>query len=253
MKPFSIPVFLQISFLVTYAIFSILTFNREHSLSLVFLCIAFAVFLHFGINKIFYKSVVPPFSAIITGLACFLLIESSSTLIYIGCISISLFSKVFFVFEKRHLFNPANFGVSTILLWFPAVATSGAATFNGQYIPSICFFLFGLCTSYFARQLILVGSWVFAFIFFSYLSSLIQGMPHSGLTTLSLLSPPMLLFTFHMLTDPSTTPRTRIQKILFGAAVAFLDAVLRYFEIHNSPFFSLLVCCSFNPFWRKIK
>jgi Na+-translocating ferredoxin:NAD+ oxidoreductase RnfD subunit len=65
-----------------------------------------------------------------------------------------------------------------------------------------------------------------------------------------MLGPGLLLFSFHMISDPGTTPRTRPLRFAFGIAVAAIDSVFRYHEIPSSPLFALLITAVSIPFIR---
>ncbi|MCB0422921.1 MAG: hypothetical protein KDD61_18110, partial [Bdellovibrionales bacterium] len=56
-----------------------------------------------------------------------------------------------------------------------------------------------------------------------------------------------VIFQFHMITDPRTTPDDRYGQVAFGASVALLDVLLRTFQVLHSPFLSLAIVSSLQP------
>jgi Na+-translocating ferredoxin:NAD+ oxidoreductase RnfD subunit len=48
-----------------------------------------------------------------------------------------------------------------------------------------------------------------------------------------------------------TTPETPVGRVLFGAAIAILDSVLRFYQVSYAPFFALFVMAGFLPFFRE--
>jgi Na+-translocating ferredoxin:NAD+ oxidoreductase RnfD subunit len=190
-----------------------------------------------------------PISAVIIGCASSLLMDSRAPWIYVTAAALAASSKAFITYKGRHVFNPANFGVSCMLLLLPERAASMPHLFAGYVVPSIVFFSLGLFTVLWARQSEISLSWIFGFIVFGVIRAEMKGIPVARVLA-PLLGPGLLLFSFHMISDPATTPRTRSLRFAFGITVAAIDAILRYNEIPSSPLFALLITAVAIPFVR---
>ena len=74
------------------------------------------------------------------------------------------------------------------------------------------------------------------------------GLHETLASALSFFSITFLIFTFFMITDPKTTPKDYINKILFGMSVAVSYYVLTYFTNENfNLIWSLFVNTLFLP------
>jgi Na+-translocating ferredoxin:NAD+ oxidoreductase RnfD subunit len=193
-----------------------------------------------------------PISAVIIGCASSLLMDSRSPWIYGAAAMIATTSKALITYRGKHVFNPANLGVSVMLLLLPEQAASMPHLFAGHVMPSIIFFSLGLFTVLWAGQTEISLSWLLGFVFFAFIRAGILGVPWERTVT-PILGPGLLLFTFHMISDPASTPRTRFWRISFGMTVALIDALLRYKEIPGSPLFALLIVGAMTPLIRDLE
>jgi Na+-translocating ferredoxin:NAD+ oxidoreductase RnfD subunit len=121
--------------------------------------------------------------------------------------------------------------------------------FGGYLTPTLVFALLGLVTIVWARQTTVSLAWIGGFIALAFVRSAITGM-NVVVALAPALGPAFLLFSFHMISDPSTTPRTRNQRIAFGLAVALIDASVRLLRIPYGSFYALFLVCVFNPWLR---
>ncbi len=62
----------------------------------------------------------------------------------------------------------------------------------------------------------------------------------------------LLLFAFFMISDPKTTPRTRLARVGFGVAVACVAFALQLHFINNAVVWALLVCAPLTPLFDSI-
>ena len=119
----------------------------------------------------------------------------------------------------KHLFNPTNFGVVAMMLATGLVWVSPAQWGNVTFFAFLMACLGGLVVNRAARSDV-----TFAFIVF-YMSlvfgrSLWLGEP-LVIPLHRLQSGALLLFTFFMISDPRTTPNSRVGRILFALLVAY--------------------------------
>ncbi len=145
-------------------------------------------------------------------------------------------SKYIFAGRKKHLFNPAAFSVA--LLAF--TINQSASWWVGGNLPMMAFVIAGgilvtrkiqrldLVLSFFAgafATIVMTGNLQNPFF------TLLQAISHA----------PIFFFAFVMLTEPLTTPPTRLLRILYGAFVGFLFApAIHIGSIYSTPELSLL-------------
>ncbi len=91
-----------------------------------------------------------------------------------------------------------------------------------------------------AKRIHITLTYVASFIGFSFLRSLILGVPF--LTEVAPLTGPMYqLFVFFMITDPATTVKNRKGQILVAFLIAFVEFFLRLNEFIYAPFYALFL------------
>jgi len=146
---------------------------------------------------------------------------------------------------SRHFFNPSNLGISVTLLCFSWVGITPPYMFTEHIdgaadwiLPGIIICTGTLLNGRFTHRLPLIAAWVAAFA--------LQAVLRHWLTDASLaaaLSPmtgvTFILFTFYMLTEPSTTPSQPRPQMVFGAAVAACYGLLMAAHVVFGLFFAL--------------
>lgn len=158
-------------------------------------------------------------SALISGLSLCLLLRTNRTDLAIVAAVITIAAKFVIRFRGKHLFNPTNGGIVALLLLSDQVWVS-----PGQW-GSVAFFAFlmaclgGVVVNRASRSDV-----TYAFIVFYcallFGRSFYLGEPLS-IPLHRLESGALLLFTFFMISDPKTTPDSRVGRVLFAALVAW--------------------------------
>jgi Na+-transporting NADH:ubiquinone oxidoreductase subunit NqrB len=177
-------------------------------------------------------------SALITslGLALLLRADRVSTMILAGTLAIA--SKFIFTTERKHWFNPANFGIIIALILTPDAWVS-----PGQWGDDWWYLLLfiGMGSIVLKR----VGRWDTSVAFFgSYALLEVSRNIWLGWTwdvcLHKLMSGSLLLFTLFMITDPRSIPNARSARIIWSIAIAGLAFILRnYFYINEAIFIAL--------------
>ncbi|KJH71312.1 RnfABCDGE type electron transport complex subunit D [Aliterella atlantica] len=164
-------------------------------------------------------------SAIITALGLSLLLraDSFSTVMLAG--SLAILSKHIFKFNNKHFFNPANFGIISVL-----TLTTDAWVSPGQWGDEWWYALlfFG------AGGIVLkqVGRWDTTAIFLGTYASL-EAIRNVWLGWTwdvflhRLMSGSLLLFALFMLTDPRSIPNAKFGRCIWAICIAGLTFVLR--------------------------
>lgn len=149
----------------------------------------------------------------------------------------------------RHFFNPSNFGITATLLLFPWVGiampyqfTENLGRVGDWALPALIVVTGSLLNARLTRKMPLILTWVGLFASQAVVRSLVFGTPVvAALHPMTGLA--FVLFTFYMVSDPSTTPRTSRGQVAFGAAVATVYGLLLSSHVVFTLFFSLSVVC----------
>lgn len=160
-----------------------------------------------------------PRSALISGLSLCLLLRTNSVALAILAAVVTIGSKFVIRLRGKHVFNPTNLGIVGMML-----ATDGAVWVSPGQWGSAAFFAFLVaCLGGLVVNRAVRSDVTYAFLAF-YLAILFGralwlGQPMT-IPLHQLGSGAFLIFTFFMISDPKTTPDTRLGRILFALLVA---------------------------------
>lgn len=177
-------------------------------------------------------------SALITALGLSLLLRADhyTTMILAG--SLAILSKFLFQVGKKHFFNPANFGIISVLLF-----TQDAWVSPGQWGEEWWYGLLFVGTG--GMILKRIGRWDTTAAFLgSY--ALLEAIRNFWLGWTwdvyghRLMSGSLLLFSLFMITDPKSIPNARIGRWIWAISIAGLTFILRnYFFLSTAVFWAL--------------
>jgi Na+-transporting NADH:ubiquinone oxidoreductase subunit NqrB len=181
-------------------------------------------------------------SALISGLSLCLLLRTNRTELAVLAAVIAIAGKFVIRLRGKHIFNPTNGGIVALMLLTDQVWVS-----PGQW-GSVAFFAFfmacvgGLVVNRAARADV-----TYAFITF-YCALMFGRSIYLGEPLLipfhRLESGALLLFTFFMISDPKTTPDTRVGRVLFAALVAFGAWYVQFRLFRTNGLLWSLAACS---------
>nr|WP_245894421.1 RnfABCDGE type electron transport complex subunit D [Chamaesiphon polymorphus] len=191
-------------------------------------------------------------SALITSLGLSLLLRADrvSTMVLAGVLAIA--SKFIFTSDKKHWFNPANFGIIAALILTPDAWVS-----PGQWGDDWWYLLLFLGLG--GIVLKRVGRWDTSVAFFgSYALLEVARNIWLGWTldvyVHKLMSGSLLLFALFMITDPRSIPNARSTRIVWAIAIACLTFILRnYFYINEAVFIALFTISPLTILLDKIR
>lgn len=179
-------------------------------------------------------------SAIITSLGLSLLLRTGSYTTAIAAGFLAIISKFIFKVRNKHFFNPANFGIITVLIF-----TSDAWVSPGQWGEDWLYVLLFVGTG--TTILKKVGRWDTTACFLSFYA-LLEAMRNLILGWTwdvfwhRLTSGSLLLFALFMLTDPRSIPNARVSRLIWAGCIAGLTFVLRnQFYMSTSIFWALFI------------
>lgn len=133
--------------------------------------------------------------------------------------SLAMASKYILVFRKKHIFNPAAFAV-VLTSW---TMHHSASWWVGTPLIIIPTLLGGLLVVRKLKRFSLVATFLFVSVALITLLGLIHGAEPLVTVKQLLISSPLLFFAFVMLTEPLTSPPTKILQTLYGALVGALS------------------------------
>jgi Na+-transporting NADH:ubiquinone oxidoreductase subunit NqrB len=177
-------------------------------------------------------------SSYITGISVGILLRTPLLWPYIMCSLLSISSKYALRVGGRHLWNPSNLGVCVLLYLAPkTVAPLSQQWGNDIWVPIIILGL-GMLILYSLSRLHIILTFIVAFSILAYVRHLINGLP--WLTQVGqLTAPAYLLFMCFMITDPKTTPRTKLRQGVVTVAVAVVDMLFHLADEIHAPFYAL--------------
>ena len=150
----------------------------------------------------------------------------------------------------RHFYNPSNFGITVTLLLFSWVGIAPPYQFTenldkiGDWLLPTVIICSGTFLNYrFTKRLPLIGAWLIGFALQAAVRSLLFDTPLvAGLLPMTGVA--FILYTFYMVTDPATTPKSVLQQVVFGLSVAAVYGILMTVHVVFGLFFSLSIVCT---------
>jgi len=159
-----------------------------------------------------------PRSALISGLSLCLLLRTNALSLAVLTAVITIVSKFVIRWRGKHIFNPTNFGLVAMMLGTGQVWVS-----PGQWGSAAFFAFFMACCGglvvYRAARSDVTYAFLACHTALRFGRALWLGDPFS-LPLHQLQNGALVLFAFFMISDPKTTPDTRLGRILFAGLVA---------------------------------
>src|SRR5437867_8297235 len=169
-------------------------------------------------GRIWGLAAFDPRSALISGLSHCLLYRTNAPLLAVATATAAIASKFALRWRRKHVFNPTNFGLVVMMLvtgqvWVSPGQWGSAATFGFLMASAGCLVVTR------ARRadvtLVFLGTW--AALLFGRSMWLREPV---AVPIHRLESGALILFAFFMISDPKTTPDSRVGRKLFAGLVA---------------------------------
>ena len=193
-----------------------------------------------------------PRSALISGLSLSLLLRTNIPAVAVFAAIVTISSKFLIRIDGRHVFNPTNFGLVSMMLFTEQVWVSPGQWGSVAYFGFLLACLGSVVVNRAARSDV-----TYAFLGF-YVAIIVArtlwlGDPFA-IALHRLQSGALLLFAFFMISDPKTTPDSRAGRIVFALLVALGAAFVQFGLFRtNGLLWSLVVCATTVPLinrWR---
>lgn len=241
----------QVAAHLTYAICSLWIFALQRPIVYYFALAVALVVVHGLLEKTYgaYSKRFFVYSAIGPAGTIFLNMEGYGFWIYLFAGTVAIASKYYFRIGDRHVFNPGALGAFAAVMCFPEFAATSYGAWGAQIWFSALILVIGTYVVGLARRLWLTYSYFASFalagMVFVPLARLV-GLPgYDGMPAFvwpgTLLAGGSMLFAFHVISDPRTTPSDPKAQVLFGAAVGLLDFTFRQYKILPPDFMAYLL------------
>lgn len=191
-------------------------------------------------------------SPTITALSLTILLRASNPAILAAAAVIAIGSKALLRVDGKHLFNPANIGIVSLVFLFDEAWTTpgqwGAATIAAAIMAGA-----GAIVASKARRLDTPLIFLGAFALLTFGRALWLGDPMT-IPMRQMQNGALILFAFFMISDPKTTPDGWAARAVFCVAVATLGFILtRLFFINDGVFLALALACLTRPLLEKLQ
>ena len=209
----------QIVMLTCLLVYGVLRLDFEISVPRALTILASTWATQYACTRLWKLPAFDSRSAWISGLSLCLLLRTNDPALAIATAVVTIASKFVVRFDGKHLFNPTNFGIVFMMLVTGQVWVSPGQWGNVAFFAFLMACLGGLVVNRAARSDV-----TYAFIFF-YMALVFGRSAWLGepmvIPLHRLQSGALLLFTFFMISDPKTTPNSRVGRILFAFLVAY--------------------------------
>lgn len=187
-----------------------------------------------------------PLSALITSLSLTLLLRTDSLLFAAMAASLAIGSKFLLRFRGKHVFNPANFALVTLMLASDHVWLStgqwGSATLGALALACLGFLVLTR-----ARRAETTIAFLLAYAAMLFGRALWLGDP-LAIPLHQMQNGALLIFAFFMISDPRTTPNSATGRVLFALLVASVAYTIQFIYYQpNGPIIALILCAPTVP------
>lgn len=187
-----------------------------------------------------------PLSPLVTSLSLTLLLRTDQVGLAAAAAAIAISSKFLIRFRGKHVFNPANLALVTLML-----ASNQAWVSSGQWGSAAIGAFMLACLGFLVLTRAKRAETTIAFLLIY--AALLCGRAFwlgdpLAIPLHQLQNGALLIFAFFMISDPKTTPNTPFGRVLFAATVAVIAFTIQfvYYE-PNGPILALIVSAPTVP------
>ena len=217
-----------------------LSFGILESYEKTALAISTAILIEIVLGRLFAGRWPHLASAYISGISVGILIRSPAVWPYALCSAIAITSKYVLRVRNRHIWNPSNFGICAMLFLAPFTVASLSIQWGNNIWPMLVVWVLGSLIIYRLKRFHISATYVISFILFAFLRSWVTGHPWQA--EISPITGPMYqLYVFFMITDPKTTVHSRLGQCAVAVGIAFVEMILRLFQIVHAPYYALFI------------
>jgi Na+-transporting NADH:ubiquinone oxidoreductase subunit NqrB len=215
------------------------------------LAISSALLTQVVCSRIFRLPYIDLRSPLITGLSLSLLLRADEPWLPAIAGFVAIASKFVLRIDGRHVFNPAGFAIVVLLLTSNGVWISPGQWGAGVWFATLLAFLAIMVLQAAQRSdvaLFFLGSHAALLL----ARAVLLGDP-LAIPLHQIQSGSLLIFAFFMISDPKTTPASRLARFFFAGAVALFAYYLAFFmQIRPALYFALIALSPLTPLLDKI-
>ena len=233
---------------------TVLGFNRSPAQILLIIGSACALDLLF--NWLFRGGkLLFPLSAAITGCSLSILTNFAHGMwLPLVPVFLAIASKYLITFKGRHVFNPALFGIVMSLLFAGGMISASPAYQWGGSLAMVMFIITGAILLFALK--IKRTALIVSFLSFYAIQLLIRAylmqhiVPPETLILGTITAPSFYLFTFFMITDPATSPRSNKGQIWMSLIIVVVDLYLHKIETLSTLFYAGFIYFTLRWLWN---
>jgi Na+-transporting NADH:ubiquinone oxidoreductase subunit NqrB len=190
-------------------------------------------------------------SALITGLSLSLLLRADAAWLPALAGVIAIASKFVLRIDGRHIWNPAGFAIVILLLTSNGVWISPGQWGTGIWLASLLA-LFAILVLQAAQRADIALFFLGCHAALLVARAMWLGDP-LAIPLHQMQSGSLLIFAFFMISDPRTTPASRLGRLLFAFAVAALAHYLAFFmQLRPALYFALIALSPVTPLLNRV-
>lgn len=235
------PRYYQIGALCLLQSYGLIFLDFSISIPIVNALIVASLCLQWSFTKLRRLPFFEPKSALISALSLCLLLRTDSLIVALAAAFIAVGSKFLIRWNGKHLFNPTNLALVIVLM-----TSESAWVSPGQWGQTTFFaFLaacFGIFVLYHTKRSDITLFFLAAHSFILIARTLWLNDPFS-IVLHNMQNGGLLIFAFFMISDPKTTPDTRVGRLIFAVSVASIAAFYQHcLFLNNSLIYALATC-----------
>ena len=240
------PRYYQIGILSFLLIYGLLFLDFEIRFDIALVILFTAQLTQYSFTRFLKLPKFDPRSALISSLSLCLLLRTDTLMLAALAAFITIASKFIVRWNNKHIFNPTNFALVIMIIFFDSAWVS-----SGQWGRDLLFILLiaslGMIVINRSRR----SDITFAFLGFYSLMifgrAILLGDPLS-IPLHQFQNGALLIFAFFMISDPMTTPNSRPGRILFAALVTLGAGYVQFILYQpNGVLYALVACCLLTP------
>jgi Na+-transporting NADH:ubiquinone oxidoreductase subunit NqrB len=216
----------QIAALSALLVYGVSTLEFDVSPARVLLILSTALLAQLACGRMAGLKTFDPRSPLISGLSLSLLLRTNSPDAALLGAFLAIGSKFVLRVQGKHLFNPTNFGIVVLL-----ALTDGAWVSAGQWGSPAFFAFLVVCLGGLVVNRAVRSDITLSFLFF-WAALLVSRSVYLGeplaIPLHRMESGALLIFAFFMISDPKTTPNSRVGRVLFAFLVALGAAYVQF-------------------------
>jgi hypothetical protein len=240
------PRYYQIAVLSSLVIFGVVGLDFGIRWSNAVLIVASALSVQYLGTKLTNLPRFDPLSPLITSLSLTLLFRTDMAALAMLAACLAIGSKFLIRVNGKHVFNPANFAIVTLML-----ASGHAWISSGQWgnaaIGAFALACLGFIVLTRARRSETTVTFLIAYATLMFARAMWLGDPLS-IPLHQMQNGALLIFAFFMISDPKTTPDARIGRVIYATFVASVTYFIQFVLYEPSaPVLALIFCAPVVP------